>query len=137
MKTKPTFRQRIERTENGKYSETELVEHIKDECTKFVQHICNDIAPDKDIMDLEQVVNAQLVYPFALELMHYSAWTDIETYTLKEFARALSQLSAARVECQHCIHRNFNENGMITCDLVRNGKKCYLEENENGSDGTN
>lgn len=76
MKDKPTFRQRIERTTNGKYAETELVERIKDECTKFVQHICNDIAPNKDIMDLEQVVNAQLGCPFALELMHYSAWAD-------------------------------------------------------------
>lgn len=76
MKIKPTFRQRIERTQNGKYSETELVERIKDECAKFVHHICNDVAPNKDIMDLEQVVNAHLGYPFALELMHYSAWTD-------------------------------------------------------------
>lgn len=131
------FRQRLGRTTNGKYSETELVDRIKDECAKFVEHICHDIAPYTDIMDLEQVVNAQLGYPFALELMHYSAWVDIETHTLKQFARSLSQLSAAREECQHCIHRNFNENGMITCDLVRDGKKCYLEENENGSDGTN
>ena len=131
------FRQRLGRTTNGKYSETELVDRIRDECAKFVEHICHDIAPYTDIMDLEQVVNAHLGYPFALELMHYSAWADIETYTLKQFARSLSQLSAAREECQHCIHRNFNENGMITCDLVRDGKKCYLEENENGSDGTN
>lgn len=76
MKYTPTFRQRIERTENGKYSETELIERIKDECAKFVIHICNDVAPNKDIMDLEQVVNAQLGCPFALELMHYSAWAD-------------------------------------------------------------
>jgi hypothetical protein len=131
------FRQRLGRTTNGKYSETELVDRIKDECAKFVEHICHDIAPYTDIMDLEQVVNAQLGYPFALELMHYSAWADKETHTLKEFAKALSQLSAARAECQHCIHRNFNENSMITCDLVRNCKKCYLEEPENGSDGTN
>lgn len=76
MKRTPTFRQRIERTQNGKYAETELIKRIEDECVKFVMHICNDVAPNKDIMDLEQVVNAQLGYPFALEVMHYSAWAD-------------------------------------------------------------
>lgn len=70
------LRKRVERTRNGKYAETKLVEKIQNECTNFVKHICAEVAPEKDIMDLEQIVLTSLGYPFALELMHYSAFID-------------------------------------------------------------
>lgn len=58
------LRQRVERSRNGKYVETKLVEKIQDECTKFVKHICTEVAPGKDIMDLEQIVFTSLGVSF-------------------------------------------------------------------------
>lgn len=129
---------RIARNLDGSYrDDLGILAYINAECESFIGHICTKIAPLTDIIDLDQFVSAKIHDEFNKRLKLHIEWYNQEHDALKELARKLVQLSAAREECQHCTHRNFNEHNIITCDLVRDGKKCYLEENENGSDGTN
>lgn len=129
---------RIARNLDGSYQDDlGILAYINAECESFIGHICTKIAPLTDIIDLDQFVCAKVHEEFNKRLKQHIEWYNSEHEILKQFAKSLSQLSATRAECQHCIHRNFNENNMITCDLVRDGKKCYLEDTENGSDGTN
>lgn len=122
---------RIARNRDGSYQDDiGILAYINAECESFVEHICTKIAPLTDIIDLDQFVCAKVHEEFDKRLKQHIEWYDTEHETLKQFAKELSQLSAVRTECEHCEHRNFNENNIITCDLVRDGKKCYLEENE-------
>lgn len=122
---------RIVRNLDGSYwDDIGILKYINAECESFVAHICTKIAPLTDIIDLDKFVCAKVHEEFDKRLKQHIEWYNQEHEAIKEFAKGLSQLSAARTECQHCTHRNFNENNMITCDLVRNGKKCCLEESE-------
>ena len=122
---------RIARNLDGSYKDDlGILAYINSECESFIEHICTKIAPLTDIIDLDQYVCVKVHEEFNKRLKQHIEWYNQEQVILKDFAKSLSQLSADRAECQHCKHHNFNENNMITCDLVRNGKKCYLEGSE-------
>lgn len=72
------MRKRIGHLPNGKIKDTDVYEKLQDYAREVVNKVCNEIAPEYDIIDLEGLFKSVLGYPFSIELLHYSAKINSE-----------------------------------------------------------
>lgn len=72
------MRKRVEHSLTGKIVDIEISDRLSKYAMEVASKVCNEIAPDYDILDIEQMFNGSLGYAFALELMRYSSKCDKE-----------------------------------------------------------
>ena len=70
------MRKRVEHTLTGKIVDIEISDKLNEYAREVAYKVCNEIAPDYDIIDIESMFNSSLGYAFALELMRYSSKCD-------------------------------------------------------------
>jgi hypothetical protein len=67
------MRKRIEHSINGKVVDKELYDKLCAYAQEVVNKVCNEIAPEYDIIDIEGLFISALGFPFALQLSKYAA----------------------------------------------------------------
>ncbi len=67
------MRKRVEHSLTGKIIDTEISDRLNEYAREVASKVCNEIAPDYDILDIESMFDSSLGYAFALELMRYSS----------------------------------------------------------------
>ena len=72
------MRKRIEHSVNGKVVDQELYDKLCAYAQEVANKVCNEIAPDYDIIDIEGLFRSALGFPFAYQLMKYSAECEKE-----------------------------------------------------------
>ena len=72
------MRKRIEHSVNGKVVDRELYDKLCAYAQEVANKVCNEIAPDYDIIDIEWLFRSALGFPFAYQLMKYSAGCEKE-----------------------------------------------------------
>lgn len=72
------MRKRVEHSVNGKVVDLELHDKLRSYAYEVASKVCNEIAPEYDIIDVESMFDSSLGYAFALELMRYSSKCDKE-----------------------------------------------------------
>ena len=72
------MRKRVEHSATGKVVDLELHDKLCSYAKEVADKVCNEIAPDYDIIDIEGLFKSALGYPFAYQLMKYSAKCDKE-----------------------------------------------------------
>ena len=72
------MRKRVEHSLTGKIIDTEISDRLNEYAREVASKVCNEIAPDYDILDIESMFNGSLGYAFTLELMRYSSKCDNE-----------------------------------------------------------
>ncbi len=72
------MRKRVEHSLTGKIVDIEISDKLNEYAREVASKVCNEIAPDYDILDIESMFDSSLGYAFALELMRYSSKCDNE-----------------------------------------------------------
>ena len=72
------MRKRVEHSATGKVVDLELHDKLCSYAKEVADKVCNEIAPEYDIIDIEGLFKSELGYPFAYQLMKYSAKCDKE-----------------------------------------------------------
>lgn len=72
------MRKRVEHSLTGKIIDIEVSDRLNKYAREVASKVCNEIAPDYDILDIESMFDSSLGYAFALELMRYSSKCDKE-----------------------------------------------------------
>lgn len=72
------MRKRVEHSVNGKVVDLELHDKLCSYAREVASKVCDEIAPEYDIIDIESMFDSSLGYAFALELMRYSSKCDKE-----------------------------------------------------------
>lgn len=72
------MRKRVEHSLTGKIIDIEISDRLNKYAREVASKVCNEIAPDYDILDIESMFDSSLGYAFALELMRYSSKCDKE-----------------------------------------------------------
>ena len=72
------MRRRVEHSVNGKVVDRELYDKLCSYASEVVSKVCNEIAPEYDIIDVEGLFRSALGLPFAYQLMKYSAECEKE-----------------------------------------------------------
>lgn len=72
------MRKRIEHSATGKVVDKEIYDKLCVYAQEVVNKVCNEIAPEYDIIDIEALFTSALGYPFALQLSKYSAKCENE-----------------------------------------------------------
>ena len=72
------MRKRVEHSATGKVVDLELHDKLCSYAKEVVDKVCNEIAPEYDIIDIEGLFKSALGYPFAYQLMKYSAKCEKE-----------------------------------------------------------
>ncbi len=72
------MRKRVEHSVNGKVVDLELHDKLCSYASEVASKVCNEIAPEYDIIDIEGLFRSALGFPFAYQLMKYSAECEKE-----------------------------------------------------------
>jgi len=72
------MRKRVEHSLTGKIIDIEISDRLNKYAREVASKVCNEIAPDYDILDIESMFDSSLGYAFALELMRYSSKCEKE-----------------------------------------------------------
>ena len=72
------MRKRVKHSLTGKIVDIEISDRLNKYAREVASKVCNEIAPDYDILDIESMFDSSLGYAFALELMRYSSKCDKE-----------------------------------------------------------
>ena len=67
------MRKRVKHSLTGKIVDIEISDRLNKYAREVASKVCNEIAPDYDILDIESMFDSSLGYAFALELMRYSS----------------------------------------------------------------
>ena len=67
------MRKRVEHSVNGKVVDQGLHDKLYAYAQEVANKVCNEIAPEYDIIDIEGLFRSALGFPFAHQLMKYSA----------------------------------------------------------------
>jgi hypothetical protein len=72
------MRKRVEHSLTGKIVDIEISDRLSKYAMEVASKVCNEIATDYDILDIESMFDSSLGYAFALQLMRYSSKCDKE-----------------------------------------------------------
>jgi hypothetical protein len=72
------MRKRVEHSVNGKVVDKELYDKLCTYAQEVANKVCNEIAPEYDIIDIEGLFTSALGFPFALQLSKYAAKCEKE-----------------------------------------------------------
>ena len=72
------MRKRVEHSTTGKVVDKEIYDKLCSYAQEVVNKVCNEIAPEYDIIDIEGLFISALGFPFAYQLMKYSAECEKE-----------------------------------------------------------
>lgn len=72
------MRKRVEHSLNGKVVDLDLHDRLCSYASEVASKVCNEIAPEYDIIDIEGLFKSALGFPFAYQLMKYSAECEKE-----------------------------------------------------------